>query len=252
MNKSRIKLRLAVALVATLSVMPTGFSAETTESRLDPVSFVCRIYKHGIPYVPARSYTVADVDALLKVLNDPAEKPYWANTLITLGIIGAPRVTQPIIDFLERRFQGEVTLEEFNALLSAPLALGHAAMHGNQAALDYLQQHHTLAAWEEMDPGWTFQRYRGHTRNVLMVKMVIRALAFACQPSSKALLEKMRDSDATEYVELRQHALADITEALEFFEQLAEKGPERTFVYTAPEPATPPKNQEPPNPEDRP
>lgn len=251
MNLSRLSswLALVPVVIGALGCVPCGFAAETS---VDATSFVCREYKHGVPYVPARAYTAADVESLRRVLADPANEPYWANTIITMGIIGDARVTQPIVDFLERRFEGEVSLARFNALLSAPLALGHAAMHGNQAALDYLVRHHTLAAWEAKDLEWTFQRYRGHTRSVLLAKMVIRALAFGCKPETKAVLVRMRDSEQSEYVELRRHAQADITEALEFYELLEKQGPEKTFVYTEPAPAPPKKPSAASNPEDRP
>jgi hypothetical protein len=251
MNPNHVSSWLAsfLLLFGTLTGAPRGAAAEDP---VDAASFVCRDYKHGVPYIPARTYQARDVEALLRVLADPANEPYWANTIITLGIIGDERATQPIIDFLERRFEGEVSLARFNALLSAPLALGHAARHGNEPARDYLVRHPTLAAWEAKELRWTFQRYRGHARSVLLAKMVIRALAFACKPETKAVLLRLRDSTEPDYVDLRRHALADITEAIEFYEVLDKQGPEKTFVYTEPAPATPSKPAATSPPGDRP
>jgi len=67
--------------------------------------------------------------------------------------------------------------------------------------------------------------------------MVIRGLAFSCTEPAKSMLLKLRDSTDAEAVALRAHAVDDIRESLAFYEELLLKGPEKTFVYTEPEPA---------------
>lgn len=239
MNRiSRALLRIGPLVVGALAG-PVVVAAEGV-AKVD--AFVCRNYLHGVPYQGARAFSGADVDRLIELLKDPAQESYWHNAIVTLGIVGEDRVTPVLVDFVEKRFRGPVTLHQFNALLSVPLALGHAGMRGNKSAVDYLLAHASVAAWDRAGLEWSFQKYGGERRSVLLTKMVIRGLAFSCTESAKSMLVKMRDSNDAEATALRAHALDDIRESLAFYEELLVKGPEKTFVYTEPEPVTKPSS----------
>lgn len=225
--------RLGLLLLATCA----AHVATAAEGAAKVDAFVCRNYLHGVPYQGARAFSGGDVDRLIELLKDPTQESYWHNAIVTLGIVGEERVTQVLVDFMEKRFRGPVTLHQFNALLSVPLALGHAGMRGNKSAVDYLLAHASVAAWDRAGLEWSFQKYSGERRSVLLTKMVVRGLAFSCTEPAKAMLLKMRDGTDAESVALRAHAADDIRESIAFYEELLQKGPEKTFVYTEPEPA---------------
>lgn len=234
MNRISRFLRL---LVPTLLWTLDGAEATAAEGAAKVDAFVCRNYLHGVPYEGARAFSGADVDRLIDLLKDPTQEVYWHNAVVTLGIVGEERVTRTLVEFMEQRFRGPVNLSQFNALLSVPLALGHAGMRGNKSAVDYLLAHASVSAWDRAGLEWSFQKYSGERRSILLTKMVIRGLAFSCTESAKAALLKLRDSTDAEAIALRVHAADDIRESLAFYEELLQKGPEKTFVYTAPEPA---------------
>ena len=71
--------------------------------QLMPVeSFVRQTFVHGVPYATASQYGPDTVPKLLAMLNDPAEKDYWANIVITLGMIGDARAVDALIAFVEK------------------------------------------------------------------------------------------------------------------------------------------------------
>lgn len=196
--------------------------------------FVRADFFHGLPISAARNYDRTNAPKLIQMLNDPMEKGCWPNIVTTLGVIGDESVISPLVDFLEHRFEGEVDLKTFNALLNVSAALGHAAYRGNTNALNYLKNNHTVSAWKSKALGWTFKRYEGDKLSILLCKIHVRGIAISGKQEAKDLLLKMNTDQGAEYVELRTYAAANIAEALSFYDLLIAVGPDEAFKHRQP------------------
>lgn len=198
-------------------------------AQMNVEEFVRVRYKHGLPFQEATKFGRSSVPVLLRMLADDKERPYWANIVLTLGIIGDDSAIDPLINFLEKRFEGEVDLDTLNALLTVMPALGHAAYKGNVRALNYLLTNHTIEKLAAKRINWRFQKYSGDTLDILLSKMLIRGLAVSAKQSAKDLLVKMQTDPAPEYVRLRQQCNSNISEGIDLHQRLLRDGPVATF-----------------------
>jgi hypothetical protein len=211
-----------------LGVLAANSGMQGTNENVE--KFVRVQYRHGLPYQEAAKFGKSDVPTLLRMLSDKNDRPYWSNIVLTLGIIGDESATDPLIEFLEKRFQGEVDLDTFNALLTVPAALGHSAYRGNTKALGYLLMNYTVDKFAYKRIAWQFQKYKGETLSILLCKMIIRGLAVSGNQRARDLLVKMQTDQGPEYAELRRHCQFNISEGLELHDRLKKDGPEKTFM----------------------
>ncbi|MGH7166213.1 MAG: hypothetical protein ACREIS_11890, partial [Nitrospiraceae bacterium] len=69
----------------------TAATLGASASALPIQDFARQTFIHGVPYEGASRYDGSAVPVLLHMLEDPKEEPYWANIVITLGMIGDER-----------------------------------------------------------------------------------------------------------------------------------------------------------------
>jgi len=108
------------------------------------------------PYEKASKYDDSVVPILLKMLQDPKERPHWSNIVTILGMIGDAGAVEPVIAFIERNKKGTPNWDQRRAEASAMMALGYLVnKSGNRRTLDYLITNLTLPARSE---GFFLQR----------------------------------------------------------------------------------------------
>jgi PBS lyase HEAT-like repeat-containing protein len=126
----------------TVSVSEAMAASENVEE------FVQQIYFEGIPYDQASQYGPDDVPKLLAMLNDPKNKSFQSNIIVTLGIIGDDRAVEPLIEVLESSGD-QLKQEDFAAKSSVLMSLGYLINKSqNEKALAYLKSHTTPQGWQ--------------------------------------------------------------------------------------------------------
>ena len=191
-------------------------------------AFVRKIYTHGFPYSKAKELNRNSVGALLEMLRDPADKPYWVNIVSALGIIGDEKAVEPLIAFLERDVRGEVDSRTVSAFVEVPRALGHIAGNGSKKALTYLLENATLESWGRKNLPWTYGDKPGTAVFATgLYTSVIVSLGISAQPGAIARLEGMK-KDSSLHSDYRGAA----NEALELADDINKEG--RLKVFSAP------------------
>ncbi len=228
-NRMRAASRLLPAILFLL-VSASLPAATWAQGALDAVAFVKQRFIHGVPYDEARQLPRSAVPALVVMLGDPANEPYLMTIVITLGVIGDSRATQPIIDLAERS-TGEISLDRFNALLSVPTALGHLARQGDAQALAYLVDKTSPSRWRASGARWSFGRYRGDARDVLLTKVTVNGLAASGRTEALTKLRQLRD--APESAPLAAALDSNVSEGLGFNARVRQEGADHVFGRSA-------------------
>jgi HEAT repeat protein len=218
----------SLLLLALGLVPPLTASAESIPApdALDPVTFVKQRYVHGIPFREARLLPRSAVPELLALLADPENEPYLATIVVTVGIIGDARATPPLIRFLERASR-EVSLARFNALLSVPTALGHLAREGDPKALGYLLARTSPSRWAARRVRWSFGRYSGQARDLLLTKLAVNGLAASGRMEAYERLTRLRDFPESPAV--GEAIESNVREGIEFNLRVRVEGADRAF-----------------------
>jgi hypothetical protein len=131
---------LSLFVIAASICLPLRANTQTD----DPVKakvdeLVRKHYMDGIQYVQANALGSEAVPYLVEMLNNPADKQFWVNIIVTLGFIEKSSSLDPLISFLQNA-EGEVDGFTFRALLSVPFAVGCIASNGDSRALDFLTE----------------------------------------------------------------------------------------------------------------
>lgn len=114
------------------------YSRIRARSKPSAVEFVHQVFIEGIPYDQTRVFTPADVGHLLPLLHHRDQRPYWANTVTVLGIIGDISAFQPLKEFVDAIGEDSSPAAR-QARDSVPIALGYlSAETKNPAILTYL------------------------------------------------------------------------------------------------------------------
>ena len=190
-------------------------------------SFVHQRYIEGVPYLRARALGEQAVPVLQEMLADPLEEEFWPTIVITMGFIGDDRAVDALIDFLENRFDQEVSLNQFRALLVVNSALGHIAGQGSVRALDYLVESCYVATWLEKSLRWSYGKYSGERLAVLLAKIGVNGLSFTGTERAHRIL-----SDLKARPESERYASAlepNIEEGLVWLERIRTEGRDRVF-----------------------
>jgi hypothetical protein len=150
-----------MAAMAEADTMPGGgitdsdAASNSPDGTLPPVAeFVSQIYFDGLPLDKAASYTEADADILLSMLNDASQAQFHENIALTLGMIGSQRSVEPLIAYLKSGPAANAKGEEgasrpvHRGRIGAIMALGYIVnSSGDRQALDYLKESTSPAVW---------------------------------------------------------------------------------------------------------
>lgn len=204
-------------------------------------------YYHGLPYQLAHGLGPEAVPTLLELLERDEEREHWANVVTVLGMIGDDRATEPLIDFLERRFTGRVDGAAYRALLEVPASLGLLARDPSSRAFAYLVDGTSLEAWQGRALPWVVPPLQPADRDLLMLRRSIVGLGFSGTEAGRESLLGVRRSLVGSNLE---RALRDnIAEALWASERIQDLGYERFFdseIELEPYLETSPQRPEPP------
>lgn len=179
---------ILVILFVCLIFSPLNITAQIDDALKTKVDdLVHKHYINGIPYAQANSLGPDAVPYLLELLNNPDEKEFWVNIIVTLGHIESSTAREPLISFLENA-RGEVDVNTFKALLSVPFAIGCIASNGDPKALNYLIG--KVYTPENNAVGWSFKESK---INRHIAKASVSSLAVSGQSRAKAELLKLKD-----------------------------------------------------------
>jgi hypothetical protein len=159
--------------------------------------FVHQIYIHGVPAQQAHQYSSPeDVKKLAQLLQNPEEQPYWANAVMTLGLIGTPNAAQELASFLNRG-SGVLTPAAYRAKSSAVIAMGYAlARSGREPLLSFLERKTDPKAWQTLSWSSPFST-DPEQQHLQLARSAIAALGVSGNAKAEVALEGIqRKSDA--------------------------------------------------------
>ncbi len=161
--------------------------------------FVRQVFIHGVPYEEASKYGPSDVPVLLKILNDPAEKAFWSNTVVVLGMIADESAVAPLIAFIEAGDERGLSQAHYQAKTSALMSLGYLInKSGNQQALNFLKEKLNPETWAKSGVGIAPFQKSTTERDFDFSKHVILGLALSGHPEAEEALRSLQKPAETE------------------------------------------------------
>lgn len=182
----RVKIHLVLIIAIQLIVLKDIYSQMDDTLKSQIVTFVHQHYFEGIPYQKANSFGLEVIPYLTDLLNDPNQKEYWVNIIVTLGFIENSVALNSLIDFMTY-FQGNVDIYTFQALLSIPFAIGCIASNGDTKAFDFLVNKAQLSSNEIYK--WN---YDNHDIAQIMSQKAILGLAISGTEGAKVHLMNLK------------------------------------------------------------
>jgi hypothetical protein len=181
-------------------------------------------YMHGVQYVQAKALGPAAAPYLIDLLNNPDEKEFWVNIIVTLGFIEDSAALDPLISFLSDA-RGEVDAFTFRALLSIPFAVGCIASNGDSRALGYLLD--KLSPPVSQSAQWSFQ---GKKIDQLLVEQSVTGLAVSGRPEARAELLRLKDEiEKKEGPSDRLLLIESVKDGLTTMDRIENEG--RTYIF---------------------
>jgi len=210
---------------AAVTVKANSEEASDIQTRVE--TFVRHRYSHGVPYLRAKELGAEALPILEAMLRDTSETEYWDTIVMTMGFIGDSSSVGTLVDFLENRFDGEVTLRQFGALLSVNNALGNIAGNGSLHALDYLSTACYVKIWLAKGLKWHYRHYSGERLAVLLAKLGANGLSISGTNRAREILLSLQ-----KHPESARSASAlrpNIEEGLERIDRIQKEGALKVF-----------------------
>ena len=173
------------------SVLPRQ-AEPAAQAPADPATFVRQTFMHGVPYEQARALPPGASTTLIAMLADPAQEPYLANIVVTLGIVADPAGVDPLIGVIQNG-TGRLSREQYAAKTGAIMALGYLVNGADDnRALQYLQQGATADGWDGRKIGWTSPYTESPAeRSEQLAKVSILGLALTGKPAAADTLRQV-------------------------------------------------------------
>lgn len=171
-----------------LLLVLVGFAASSSAASLREI--VTSRYHHGLPYDLVKSQGARSQAELAQLLTDRELLPYWGNIIVAIGYVGDPRGAETLRRFLGSR-SGELSLQEFQALLDVPQSLGLIAAR-DDTALEMLQQFVDLKSPAGIPLAFSHQRYRDDALREALARLSIQALGLSGRGEALTFLESRR------------------------------------------------------------
>ena len=205
------KFMVVAALAAVPFLLPrsevvavTSTAPRVQDPTLEIYDFVTSIHIHGVDYGAAHDLGPAALPLLEEYLNSPRMKAHWPNIISTMAFIGEPQVHDILDGFIMNRFEGEVDLMTFQALICAQGALGHV---GDPQLSTELAQGADPAYWLTLP--WQYKHYNGEHLQILWSKLSINALSYTASEHAEESLRGL------EQAPFHPRQMSNITEGLE-------------------------------------
>jgi hypothetical protein len=125
------------------------------------------------------------------MLRDEDQKSWWSNIVTTIGYIGHCTGYDTLRSFTWDRFEGEVDLETFQALIAAQGVLGHIAAFDCARALEEIETGVDPRSWNGLP--WKYRNWEGRKLAVLWSKLSINALSYTGKEGSASVLARLQE-----------------------------------------------------------
>lgn len=204
----------AASVLVLWALWQGPLSSRALAQRPDLREFVRIRYHHGLPVEQARGYGSDAAPVLLEMLRDERDRDAWPNIVHMLGLLGNPAASQPLIDFLENRFEGAVDDTTYRALVMAPQSLGMIARGPDSEPQKYLVTGLAQEAWQERNLSWTYPALTPEDRSILMVKLSAGGVGVIGTPDSLKALQDLRDRLTATPGRLQQSVLPSVQDAI--------------------------------------
>ena len=162
---------------------------------LDVRRFIMRLYVHGIPYDEAAQFDEGDVPTLLELLGDDGNKPFYANILGVLGVIGGDISAETLIEYVEQAKDRELDPDIYRAALTALLSLGYVVNRdGSPNVIEFLrtQAEEIYKSEQQFERAVEDQRPQGlRLEASVMGRSAILGLALGGRPESGSALQSL-------------------------------------------------------------
>ncbi len=177
---------LFVTLFCTLLVSPLLYAQADTDLINKVDMLIHNHYMNGIDYAQARALGPDAIPYLVEQLNDPEQKEFWVNIIVTIGFIEDSSAISPLKDFLETTV-GEVDVFTLRALLSVPFAIGCIASSGERESLNYLE---TWVDTPDVPPAsWSYQN---KDVRALLSEFALTGMAVSGRAEAREKLEQLQ------------------------------------------------------------
>jgi hypothetical protein len=174
---------------------------QPTAGLLDVRDFVRQKFIHGVPYEEAKRYPVDLVPELLRMLPDLQEERYWSNIVATICIIGDPRATQALIEFI-REGEGRLSRRAYDAKSVAVMDLGflirESGVERAELAFEYLRAGLNPETWRTEVTWLNPYNLSREEQNVQLAKAAVWGLALSGAPEAAQELQSLRRSGLLE------------------------------------------------------
>lgn len=218
----------------------TQSAAATTSEQVK--EFVHQVYIEGVPYSEA-SQLSADIalPILKEIINNPKEEDYWANAVVTIGMIGNDQGVKLLTDFINRKEAiGKLTRMQTVAKTSAVMSLGYIVNKtGNRTALDFLIKGTDPQTWDKQNLAWTSEFYTNiKERDKHLASMSVLGLGVSGNTDGANFLESLKAAPATSQLHTIKEAIPNIDqiaeEALETNRAIAIEGINNYYLKIQP------------------
>lgn len=203
---------LLAAVTLLLPVAQPAAAAETTPEQVK--EFVHQVYIEGVPYAEA-SQLSADValPILKEILNNPHEEEYWANAVVTVGMIGNDQGVKLLTDFVVRKkAKGKLTRAQTVAKTSAVMSLGYIVNKtGNRLALDFLMKGAYPQTWSKRNLAWIGEFHTNKAeRDKHLASMAVLGLGVSGNTDAAKFLKSLVAVPTTPQMRTLKKSMPDI------------------------------------------
>jgi hypothetical protein len=217
MKTLSMMIRILLLLIMVWPVAGLAQSDEEINARVDDL--VHKHYMDGIPYEQAHALGPDALPYLFELLNNPDEKLFWTNVVVTIGFIEDPSAVEPLIAILEET-EGDVDGATFRALISVPYALGCIAAGGDDRAIGYLGDN--IAEPLNRNLKWNF---RGKPVAEVIAEQSVMGLAVSGRPEARQRLKAMQAETARKGVqETRRFRTDTVPQGLMLMDRIDARG----------------------------
>lgn len=193
----------------------------------DVREFVRRTYFEGVPYDQASRYDRTDVTVLAAMLDDHKEATHWSNVAITLCIIGDESAAKPVIEFINKGAEGELSRSDYAAKSNAVMALGYLVNKcQSPEAFAYLKALCRSGPSPETSIKWLGPaQATAAARDQALSKKAILGLALCGTPEAAEALRSLRKPGETPESRTLRSAVSDLVgAALKEHQKVAKDG----------------------------
>lgn len=207
-----------------------GFAFDRQEPTAPPTNvqeFARRTYFEGVPYEQASQYGRAAVPVLVAMLKDQKEAAHWSTVAITLCMIGDETAAKPVIEFINKGVEGELSPTEYAAKSNALMALGYLVNKSqSREAFAYLKASLKPGVWVERNIQWSCAaQVNEAARDQALCKKAILGLALCGTPEAAEALRSLQQPGPTPASTILRGAVSDLVgEALKEHEKVSTDG----------------------------